>query len=317
MSHSVVFLKQLGDLVLLQPTLSGLARASGAEVQLHCKEGLSPITTLMEGVHWRNALQADHLWCYERGSKAAWLSFRSRCREKNLIIAKDHEKRWFHPLIFKNIDIVNPAPFYRSRYYFDQTPPLQEQNYLLPTLQAPPETWGQGLDLPQNPWLLVHPTSAWRRKCWPVSSWVEALRYLHETFNVPLVLSGGLSEWEQEHCREIMELAEVPILDISGQTSLEQLLILIHGSAGVITVDGAVAHIASAFQRRYLVIFGPANPLHWFHPTAYGSCLSARDYSGEKRPSADKVPAHAVIETLKSWHEPTQEDVGATPDSIG
>ncbi|MDX6766409.1 MAG: glycosyltransferase family 9 protein [Candidatus Methylacidiphilales bacterium] len=300
MKAGVVFLKQLGDLVLLQPTLSALSRVSGHNISLLCKPGLAPLMELMPGVDrkYSGSVKTDRLYCFENGSKAAWLAWRWRARAKTLLLSKKEEQRWFHPLVFGEIHQDSPNDCYRAQYYWRNVTALRDMAFEFPRLEVPPENWSDGLAVPSRPWLLVHPTSAWKKKCWPVERWVDCLNSIHERTACTLVLSGGVTEWERGHCQEIVGRVRAPIVDLSGRTSLKQLLWLVEKSKAVVTVDGAVAHLAAAWNRTYLALFGPTNPLHWFRPDASGRLIQASAYLQQKRPPMEAIPTPPVLEEI-------------------
>jgi ADP-heptose:LPS heptosyltransferase len=62
---------------------------------------------------------------------------------------------------------------------------------------------------------------------------------------------------------------------LSGATTLQGFLALCHGARMVISVDGSASHIASAFGRPTLTLFGPTDPAHWHHPNLLARALRA------------------------------------------
>ncbi len=72
-----IFHKQLGDLVLLEPTLKRLARASDSSVDLITRSGFQPLISLMPHVNFRRqpASKAyETLWCFDDRKKSAFYS---------------------------------------------------------------------------------------------------------------------------------------------------------------------------------------------------------------------------------------------------
>jgi ADP-heptose:LPS heptosyltransferase len=101
-----IFHKQLGDLVLLEPTLKRLARASGYPVDLITRSGFRPIISLIPHVNFRRAanLRAyDVLWCFDDRKKSAFYAFLSRARQKYLLINPGAPIQWYHSKIFPEI----------------------------------------------------------------------------------------------------------------------------------------------------------------------------------------------------------------------
>jgi hypothetical protein len=74
----VIFHKQLGDLILLEPALRRLARANGHSVDLITRSGFQPLGSLMPHVSFRSkpntkiydaliqAQMPDTLWTHQR-----------------------------------------------------------------------------------------------------------------------------------------------------------------------------------------------------------------------------------------------------------
>jgi hypothetical protein len=85
----VIFHKQLGDLILLEPALRRLAHANGHSVDLITRSGFQPMGSLMPHVSFRskpNTKIYDALWCFDDRRKSAFYSLLSRAREKHLLI---------------------------------------------------------------------------------------------------------------------------------------------------------------------------------------------------------------------------------------
>ena len=124
-------------------------------------------------------------------------------------------------------------------------------------------------DLPDG-YVLVHPGTAREEKFWPTAHWASLLDDLHCRHGVPIVLTGGNWEFEQQHLAGILSATTAPVLDLSGKLNLLQLAAAIAGARLAITVDTAAMHIASSFRLPQIALFGPTNPFHWAprHPGA-------------------------------------------------
>ena len=77
------------------------------------------------------------------------------------------------------------------------------------------------------------------------------------------MLTGGASELEQEHIREIKSKLRQPVVDLSGKTDLLVLAALVAQARMLVTVDSAPMHLAAATNTPQVVLFGPTNPFHW------------------------------------------------------
>ncbi|MEN3047037.1 MAG: glycosyltransferase family 9 protein [Candidatus Hydrothermales bacterium] len=63
-----------------------------------------------------------------------------------------------------------------------------------------------------------------------------------------------------------LPLVNENIVDLRGRTSLRELFYIVKNSDYVITVDSMVSHIASAYKKKGVVIFGPTTPIYGFRP---------------------------------------------------
>jgi heptosyltransferase III len=114
-----------------------------------------------------------------------------------------------------------------------------------------------------NPFIIFHPGSARVEKFWETQRWADVIDHARRDCDVHLVLTGGASELEQEHIREIKAKVRQPIIDLSGKTDLLTLTALIAQARLLVTVDSAPMHLAAATQTPQVVLFGPTNPFHW------------------------------------------------------
>ena len=114
-----------------------------------------------------------------------------------------------------------------------------------------------------NSFIIFHPGSARVEKFWETQRWADVIDQARRDHDVDLILTGGASELEQEHIRQIKAKLQQPIIDLSGKTDLLTLTALIAQGRLVVTVDSAPMHLAAATQTPQVVLFGPTNPFHW------------------------------------------------------
>lgn len=152
-------------------------------------------------------------------------------------------------------------------------PPVADAGHLrLPTTMELPE-------LPDS-YLLVHPGTARPEKFWPPEHWAALLDDLHARHRMPMVLTGGDWEFEQEHIAAILSGTKAPVLDLRGKLNLRQLAGLIAKAKIAVTVDTAAMHLAAAFNVPQVALFGPTNPFHWAPRHARAVVLQAGTKSG-------------------------------------
>jgi ADP-heptose:LPS heptosyltransferase len=280
--------KQLGDTVLLEPVLAML-RATGYDtVALACKRSFDPLLSCMEGViparlsHLRNA---SLVYVFDAKAKSSLLAMLACARVRHLGLARERDLRWWHKRIFGlRITIRDDMTDYRARHFCNLllagarqigTEPVW--SFRPPQLLPPPPTWKPD-DVPRS-YVLIHPTSAWKQKCWSPAAWAETLQKLHQCGIGPFLITGGVQEWERSYCHEVVERSGLPILDWSGRTGLQGYMALVAGAQMVLCVDGSASHLAAAWQKPAVTLFGQATPLHWHWPTPWSRSIWAQEYS--------------------------------------
>jgi heptosyltransferase-3 len=123
--------------------------------------------------------------------------------------------------------------------------------------------------VPHPSYLVIHPVSRWRFKCWPVKQVAALLEQLHAQGH-QLVLTASSDPHEMGMVEEILRLVpQVPVTNLAGKTSLKELGALIQNAQGLICVDSVPLHMASSLKTPVVVLFGPSSPQNWgpwMHP---------------------------------------------------
>lgn len=113
---------------------------------------------------------------------------------------------------------------------------------------------------PDTRLVAIAPGARWETKCWLPERYARTIDALHDSdADIACVLLGGPEETPR--CAEITARCRTTPLDLTGQTSLRQLVALIERADLVICQDSATAHIAAALDRPLVCITGPTNPL--------------------------------------------------------
>jgi ADP-heptose:LPS heptosyltransferase len=174
-----------------------------------------------------------------------WLRKRAYNTLSDASVRNLHTIDLHHALVTRLLEEMNISPI----------PTVKDYNHLtLPLDLAPPA-------LP-NPYIVVHPGTARTEKYWPAERWIDVIRHLQETHHLPVVLTGSNDPDELAHLRAITDHCHVHA-NFAGQFSLLQLASTIANSCMVLGVDSAAMHLAAAFQRPQIALFGPTNPYHW------------------------------------------------------
>ncbi len=301
----VIYRKQLGDLLLLQPALQLLSERFDAPIRVCTRAGFADLLQLMPGdiaLASNSSRDIRQVYCFD--SKASTLRDALYCwPNKRTLILTRPERVWWHKFFFHEILTAGNRDDYRARM-FQQT--LGGTEFSPPTLNAPPLDWLPD-GIPQN-YIVVHPTSAWRRKTWPAENWIAVLNELHSQIPWPLVITAGNESWEREMADAIASNINGGALNLAGQTSLRNYLAVLAGANAVLCVDGSASHIAAAFGRPTLTLFGPTKQAHWHYATARSKGLSAADFTVERKPPVAAIPVAAVFAAARQLLDSSLND---------
>ncbi len=96
------------------------------------------------------------------------------------------------------------------------------------------------------------------QKHWIAPRWAALASGLRERLALPVILLGGPSD--QQAARQLQAISAVPLVDLTGRTSLAEAAAVVAGSRLVVGVDTGLTHMASAFRRPCLALFGATCP---------------------------------------------------------
>jgi ADP-heptose:LPS heptosyltransferase len=302
---ALVSSKQLGDVTLLEPMIRLLAERSGNKVALFVKEPFQPLVKLMPCAIWGPETLGcppfDELWATSWGGKTAMKSWKLSSKKKILLHNRQEHRRWWYRWIFDEFRMESHGLEYWGRYFWRMAGG-DVASFKSSTLNQPPAAWRSPL-LPGIPYLAIVPTSAWPSKLWSAAQWADLTSQIGglNLGSTPrdLVMLGGGQEFEKEHCHEIEKLSSGKVHNLCGKTTLKEYLHALAGASALVTVDGSASHLAQAFGRPTVTLFGPTQEQRWHHATALNECLTARHFSADhKNGPASLVPVSSVIEAL-------------------
>lgn len=294
--------KQLGDVTLLEPLTRLLSKRDGAPVAMHVKDAFRPLIELMPHARWSQTKAKQRFTeslTVNWGSRAAKQTFMVPAKHKKLIINRTSQKRWWFRFVYDDIMLHPIKHEYWGHYFWRVVGGSHEVDFTGPKLTDPPDDWRHP-ETPNKPFFVINPTSAWENKSWTVKAWQEFIQKAECDPSVPWVMAGGSSKLERVHCDAISEQNARPLLDLSGKTTLKQYLHLLSRAKTVVSVDGAASHLAQAFDRPVLTLFGPTDERKWHLPTPRHHALCVRHFS-----STSEFPPMSelrVSDVLASFH---------------
>ena len=227
------------------------------------RNGHADLVALMPGVEFVKGLAlapARSLYCFDPLNKSAFRSMLAPVFKRHLIRPAQEELHWYHPIIFSRP--LNPelGDSYVAEYFWTNTPVPANGPFRPPVLSKPPDDWApEGWRAGE--FILVNPTSGWKKKMWTVDGWTAVLGAIGGRF----VLTNAGSGWQSAHCEGIAAATGAAI----EPTTLRQFLWLCANARAVLTVDGAASHLAAGFGVKCFTVFGPTNLAQW-HRAAPG-----------------------------------------------
>jgi len=119
--------------------------------------------------------------------------------------------------------------------------------------------------------VLLHPGTAALEKYWLPERWAEVILHIQRRHGLACILTGGADPEEQNHLRAIQTALAMlgdgplsfPLVVLAGRLDLTLLTALVAKCSLAICCDTAVMHMAAAFQRPQISLFGPTNPFEW------------------------------------------------------
>ncbi len=134
-----------------------------------------------------------------------------------------------------------------------------------------------GLDTSQ-PYVLLSPGANWPNKRWPTDFFAGLAAKLDAAGLIP-VLTGGPGD--ARLAAEIQAAARIPLVDLTGKTSLKQLAYLIKQGRTFVGGDTGPMHLAAALATPVVALHGPTDTIR---NGPYGSgnkaLVTARDCAG-------------------------------------
>ncbi len=114
-------------------------------------------------------------------------------------------------------------------------------------------------DVGATRWIALLPGARWENKRWPVEYFQQLARLLSAQMpNVRMAILGGDSDRPLGHA--ITNVAAHHCLDLTGRTSLAEMIEWLRLSSLVITNDTGPMHVAAALQKPVIALFGPTDP---------------------------------------------------------
>lgn len=113
-------------------------------------------------------------------------------------------------------------------------------------------------NIPINEFVLIHPTTRWRFKCW--DKFDELIKYYNKKHQKVIVVSGK-SQVEVDMVNDITQ--DLDVFNLAGKVTIDELAVLITYSKIFYCLDSFSFHLANALQAKVIAFFGPSCELTW------------------------------------------------------
>ncbi|MEZ4425112.1 MAG: glycosyltransferase family 9 protein [Gemmatimonadota bacterium] len=110
----------------------------------------------------------------------------------------------------------------------------------------------------QDGYAVLIPFTTWPQKHWVAERWAEVAHGLERALGLPSVLLGGPSD--RAAAEPLLAQGPSSLRDLVGRTRLGQASAIVRGARLAIGVDTGLTHIALAFDRPTVCIFGASLP---------------------------------------------------------
>ncbi len=133
-----------------------------------------------------------------------------------------------------------------------------------PLLDLPPELSIQAFFKKfGNDYICLAVAAPYETRCYPPEHWIQLIKKIGQVYENPVIVLG--SKTEAQYCQGIVSQAKANIHNLAGTLSLEQTAACIARCRLFIGNDGGLIHIASAFNRPVIQLFGPASSVSFGH----------------------------------------------------
>ena len=159
-----------------------------------------------------------------------------------------------------------------------------------------------------SPWpgcAVVHVGAFYGSREWPVERFAAVAAALVARGATVVLTGGGADRDRAEQTAALAGLPDAAVL--AGRLALDEFAAVVADAALVVTADTGAGHLASAYARPSVVVFGPAPPEHWGPPPGPHVALTHAELRGASAFTDQPDPALLAV---------TVEEVLAAVDSL-
>ncbi len=155
----------------------------------------------------------------------------------------------------------------------------------------------------QTRWIVLNPGARWLNKRWPAEYFADlAKRLAAQNRETRFVILGGKED--QQLGEKIAETEPQRCLDLTGKTSLPEMVEWIRLSELIVTNDTGPMHVAAAFGKPVIAMFGPTNPKR------------TGPYGQIDRALRIPLPCSPCMKSICTYEKPMECLRGISPQSV-
>ena len=114
-----------------------------------------------------------------------------------------------------------------------------------------------GADI-KNAYIVMAVGANWPNKRWPAKHYAKLADWLYNQQIIPVMVGGGVVD--ERLANEINAMAQIPLVNLVGRTTLKQLACIILQSQAVVGGDTGPVHLSAALQMPTVMLMGPTDP---------------------------------------------------------
>lgn len=111
--------------------------------------------------------------------------------------------------------------------------------------------------------VVIHPGTARPDKYWLPERWAAVISHLRTQHGAECVITGGSDRYERENVKLIQRRLQTPCVELAGKLNLLEFAAVIARARACLSCDTAAVHLAAAFRKPQIALYGPINPFHW------------------------------------------------------
>lgn len=128
-------------------------------------------------------------------------------------------------------------------------------------------------------------------KCWQSENFALLAEKITQSFGGKIVIAG--TKADSQAAKEIIAKTNAPVIDLTGRTTLPQLVALMHLAKLIVSNDTGPGHIAIASKKPAVIIFGFTNPIR-LYPYNRFEAMVVNDFHGRGTKLRSKRPEHSI-----------------------